>query len=245
MRSSDASFLKVIAETKIEKVMTKVRTILGVSTLSLALLLSGCGASNIVKGSGVGAGAGAVIGAGIGNVAGNTGLGAVIGGVVGGVAGGLIGNQMDKQAKELEAQVPEATVEKVNDGEAIKVTFDSGILFASSSSTLSTASRDALKRFAENMNANPDTDIKIVGHTDSTGRYEYNMKLSEERAQSVVNFLRAHNVAASRLVPIGVGPNEPVVDNSTRENRAKNRRVEVFILPNAKMVREAKQQSGE
>ncbi|MDO5036435.1 MAG: OmpA family protein [Porphyromonas sp.] len=224
--------------------MKKVYAIIGVTTLSLAMILSSCGASNTVKGSGIGAGTGAVIGAGIGKATGNTGLGAVIGGVVGGVAGGAIGHQMDKQAKELESQVPEATVEKVNDGEAIKVTFDSGILFDSSSSTLSAASRDALKRFAENMNANPDTDIKIVGHTDSTGRYEYNMKLSEDRAQSVLNYLRANNVAASRMIPLGVGPDHPVVDNSTSANRAKNRRVEIFILPNAKMIQEAQQQAA-
>ena len=152
--------------------MTKFQSILGVTTVSLGLLLSGCGASNSVKGLGIGAAAGAAIGAGIGKVAGNTAMGAAIGTALGGAAGGIIGDQMDKQAKELEEQIPEATVETVNNGEAIRVTFDSGILFATSSSTLNQASRDALRKFAENMNANPDTDIKIIGHTDATGRYE-------------------------------------------------------------------------
>nr|WP_311520571.1 OmpA family protein [uncultured Porphyromonas sp.] len=224
--------------------MTKFQSILGVTTVSLGLLLSGCGASNSVKGLGIGAAAGAAIGAGIGKVAGNTAMGAAIGTALGGAAGGIIGDQMDKQAKELEQQIPEATVETVNNGEAIRVTFDSGILFATSSSTLNQASRDALRKFAENMNANPDTDIKIIGHTDATGRYEYNMKLSEERAMSVRNFLRGYNVDVARMTSEGVGPDQPVVDNSTPENRAKNRRVEIFILPNAKMIKEAKEAAG-
>lgn len=219
--------------------MTKFQAIMGTSVLTIALIFSGCGASNTVKGAGIGAAAGAAIGAGIGRAAGNTGVGAIIGTALGGAAGGIIGNQMDKQKRELEAQIPEAEVELVNEGQAIMVTFDSGILFPSSSSTLNTASRDALTKFAQNMNANPDTDIKIVGHTDSTGRYEYNMQLSEQRAQSVFNFLRAQNVSAARMIPIGVGPDQPVVDNSTPENRQKNRRVEIFITPNAKMVKEA------
>ena len=221
--------------------MTKFQSILGATTVSLGLLLSGCGASNAVKGLGIGAAAGAAIGAGIGKVTGNTAMGAAIGTALGGAAGGIIGNQMDKQAKELEEQIPEAKVETVNNGEAIRVTFDSGILFATSSSTLNQASRDALRKFAENMNANPDTDIKIVGHTDATGRYEYNMKLSKERANSVRNFLRSYKVDESRMTSEGVGPDQPIVDNSTPENRAKNRRVEIFILPNAKMIKEAQE----
>lgn len=224
--------------------MKKIQAILSVSVVIFALILGGCGANNTLKGAGIGTGAGAVIGAVIGNAAGNAGAGAAIGGVIGGAAGGIIGSKMDKQAKELEAQIPDAEVETVNNGEAIKVTFDSGILFQTNSSTLNMASREALTRFAENMNANPDTDIRIVGHTDSTGRHEYNMQLSEKRAESVMKFLRGYGVAAGRMIPIGVGPDEPLVDNSTPENRAKNRRVEIFILPNAKMIKEAQEKAG-
>lgn len=220
---------------------TKIKGIIATSVVTLGLVLSGCGVNNAFKGAGIGAAAGAAIGAGIGAAAGNTGVGAAIGTAIGGAAGGVIGNQMDKQKKELEAQLPEAEVETINNGEAIRVTFDSGILFASSSSTLNEVSRNALKKFAANMNANPDTDIKIVGHTDVTGRYEYNMKLSKERAMSVLNYLRGQNVAANRMTAEGVGPDQPVVDNSTKENRQKNRRVEIFILPNAKMIKEAKE----
>lgn len=224
--------------------MENMKKILGISAVGLGLILGGCGANNMVKGAGIGAGAGTVIGSVIGKTAGNTAAGAAIGGIIGGATGGIIGNHMDKQAKELEQQLPEAEVETVNNGEAIKVTFDSGILFSSSSSTLSSESREALVRFAENMNANPDTEIRIVGHTDSTGKYEYNMQLSEKRAESVMNFLRAHSVAAGRMIPLGVGPDEPIVDNSTPANRAKNRRVEIFILPSEKMIKEAAAKAG-
>lgn len=221
--------------------MTKIKEFLSVSVVTLGLVLSGCGASNSLKGAGIGAAAGAAIGAGIGKVAGNAGIGAIIGTAVGGAAGGIIGNQMDKQAKELEAQIPDATVETVNNGEAIRVTFESGILFPINSSTLSADSREALRKFAENMNANPDTDIKIIGHTDSTGRYEYNMQLSRDRAMSVLNFLRANNVESSRMTSEGVGPDQPLVEGKTKADLAKNRRVEIFIVPNAKMIKEAQE----
>ena len=223
--------------------MKNVKNVLAVSALSVSLLFSGCGASNTMKGTGIGAGAGAAIGAGIGKAAGNTGMGAILGAAIGGAAGGVIGHKMDKQKKELEQQVPEAKVEKVNNGQAIKVTFDSGILFATNSSTLSADSQSALTRFAENMIANPDTDIRVVGHTDSTGRHAYNVTLSERRANSVVKFLQTRNVPGRRITSMGVGPDQPIADNSTVEGRAQNRRVEVFIVPNAKMVQEAKQEA--
>ncbi|KGN70425.1 OmpA family protein [Porphyromonas sp. COT-108 OH1349] len=220
--------------------MKNLKSIVGVSCLATALMFSGCGANNMVKGTSIGSGAGAAVGAGIGKVAGNTGVGAIIGAVVGGVAGGLIGKQMDKQKKELEQVIPEAKVETVNNGEAIRVTFDSGILFPTNSSTLNAASKTALTRFAANMKEHPDTDIRIVGHTDNTGRAEYNQKLSEKRALSVFNFLVSQGIASGRINSYGVGLTQPIADNSTVEGRAQNRRVEVFILPNAKMIEEAK-----
>lgn len=220
--------------------MKKIYLGLGAAALSISIILGGCGVNNTVKGAGIGTGAGAAIGAGIGNVAGNTGVGAIIGAVVGGVAGGIIGDQMDKQKRQLESQVPEAQVETVNNGEAIKVTFDSGILFGVDKTTLSPESREALSRFAANMNANPDTDIRIVGHTDSTGRHQYNMDLSDRRAKSVVDFLVSQNVTSKRIMSQGVGPDQPIADNSTQAGRAKNRRVEIFIVPGAKMIQKAK-----
>ena len=207
--------------------------------LSGGLILSGCGLSNTAKGAGIGAGAGAIIGAGVGRVAGNTALGAVIGGVVGGTAGTLIGKKMDKQKKELEEQVKNAKIESVNEGQAIRVTFDSGILFATNSSTLSSTSQNSLRSFAANLKANSQTDMLIIGHTDNTGSDRINDPLSLNRASSVRSFLSAQGVDSSRMRVDGKGSHEPVADNSTASGRKENRRVEVYIIPNKAMVEAA------
>ena len=207
--------------------------------LSAALVLTGCGLSNTAKGTGIGAGAGALIGAGVGRVLGNTAIGAAIGGVVGGTAGALIGKKMDKQKKELEEQVKNAKIESVNDGQAIRVTFDSGILFATNSSTLTTTSQTSLRNFAANLKVNDQTDLLIIGHTDNTGSDRINDPLSLNRASSVRTFLAGQGVASNRMRVEGKGSREPVADNSTAAGRKENRRVEVYILPNKAMVQAA------
>lgn len=211
--------------------------------LGCAVILSSCGASNTVKGGGIGAGAGAGIGAGIGAIIGGgkgAAWGAGIGSVVGGSAGAIIGNKMDKQKKELE-QINGAQVESINNGQAIKVTFESGILFATNSSTLNTASQSSLTKFAQSLNSNPDTNVEIYGHTDSSGNDQINIPLSEKRAQSVYNFLVTKGVGGTRMVSQGMGSSQPVADNSTSAGKAQNRRVEIYILPNEKMLRDAEQ----
>src|SRR5690554_594595 len=208
-----------------------------------ALILSSCGASNTVKGGGIGTGAGAAVGAGVGSVIGGgkgAAWGAGIGAVLGGTAGAIIGNKMDKQKAELEA-IEGAQVETVNEGEAIKVTFESGILYATNSSTLNAASRSSLDRFATSLQNNPDTDVRIHGHTDSTGSDAINNPLSQRRAESVYNYLLSKGVSGSRMDSQGYGSSQPIADNSTVQGRAQNRRVEVFILPNAKMIQDAKE----
>ena len=207
--------------------------------LSAALVLTGCGLSNTAKGTGIGAGAGALIGAGVGRVLGNTAIGAAIGGVVGGTAGALIGKKMDKQKKGLEEQVKNAKIESVNDGQAIRVTFDSGILFATNSSTLTTTSQTSLRNFAANLKVNDQTDLLIIGHTDNTGSDRINDPLSLNRASSVRSFLAGQGVSSDRMRVEGKGSREPVADNSTAAGRKENRRVEVYILPNKAMVEAA------
>jgi outer membrane protein OmpA-like peptidoglycan-associated protein len=209
--------------------------------LCVAILLSGCNASNTAKGTAIGGGGGAAVGAGIGallNGGKGAALGAGIGAVVGGAAGALIGNKMDKQKKELE-QIENAKVESINDGQAIKVTFDSGILFATNSSTLNQASKSALTQFAASLKNTPDTDVEIYGHTDSTGSDKINIPLSKERAGSVKSFLVGQGIADARLVTEGLGSSQPLADNTTKAGQQQNRRVEVFIIPNAKMIKDA------
>ncbi|MDD2476531.1 MAG: OmpA family protein [Dysgonamonadaceae bacterium] len=211
--------------------------------LSGALILSSCRASNTVKGGGIGAGAGAAVGAGVGSVIGGgrgAAWGAGIGAVLGGTTGAIIGNKMDKQKAELEA-IEGAQVESVNEGEAIKVTFESGILFATNSSTLNAASRSSLDKFATSLQNNPDTDVKIYGHTDSSGSDAINNPLSQRRAESVYNYLLSKGISGNRIESEGFGSSQPVADNNSVAGRSQNRRVEVFILPNAKMIQDAKE----
>lgn len=213
--------------------------------LSVALVLSSCGASNAVKGGGIGTGAGAGVGAGIGSLfGGKTGaaIGAAIGGVLGGTTGVIIGKKMDKQKEELQ-NIEGARIESVNEGQAIKVTFDSGILFATSSSTLNYASQRALDEFAVSLRNNPDTDVKIFGHTDSTGSDAVNYPLSQKRAEAVFYYLINRGVPGYRLESKGFGPSQPIADNNSVYGRGQNRRVEVFIYPNARMIEEAQQQA--
>jgi len=209
--------------------------------ISVAILLGGCNASNTAKGTAIGGGGGAAVGAGVGALLGGgkgAAWGAGIGAVVGGAAGALIGNKMDKQKKELE-KIQNAQVESVNDGQAIKVTFDSGILFASGSSTLNQASVTSLTQFANSLQANPDTNVQIFGHTDSQGGDKINVPLSNSRAVAVQNFLTGKGVSAARMTTQGLGSSQPVAAEDARGVQALNRRVEIFILPNQKMIQEA------
>ena len=210
--------------------------------LCAALVLVGCNVSNTAKGTAIGAGGGAVVGAIIGKIAGNTAIGAVIGGTVGATTGAIIGKKMDKAKKEAEA-VKNAQVETITDAnglEAVKVTFDSGILFATNKADLNATSKASLTQFAEVLKENKDMDIAIIGHTDNTGSDAINNPLSKNRAQSVSKFLKSQGVASAQIKTIdGQGSTNPVADNSTAEGRKQNRRVEVYMYASEKMINEA------
>ena len=210
--------------------------------LCAMLVLAGCNMSNTAKGTMIGAGGGAAVGAVIGAIAGNTAVGAVIGGAVGAGTGAIIGKKMDKAKKEAEA-VKSAQVQTITDAnglEAIKVTFDSGILFATNKADLNAESKASLTQFAQVLKENSDMDIAIFGHTDNTGTDAVNNPLSKNRAQSVSKFLKAQGVAASQIKTIdGQGSKNPVADNSTAEGRKQNRRVEVYMYASEQMIKEA------
>ena len=200
------------------------------------------------KGAVIGAAGGAVIGAIIGNNTGKKGkggdLGAVIGGVVGGSAGAIIGAKMDKQAQEIEEEIPGATVERVE--ESIVVTFDenSGVNFATNKYDINSSSQETLGKLIGVFNEYPETDILVVGHTDSSGADDYNMTLSKNRANAVSDYLVNNGISTSRITTRWFGETQPMSDNSTAEGRAQNRRVNIAILPNDKMVDEAKKEAG-
>jgi outer membrane protein OmpA-like peptidoglycan-associated protein len=151
---------------------------------------------------------------------------------------------MDKQAEEIQREVPSAKVERV--GEGIVVEFKSNVLFATNSAEINEASDQNLHDLVTILNKYPDTNIEIQGHTDNTGTDAYNQTLSEKRAQAVANHLiKDHNVAASRVSTKGFGESAPKYSNDTEEDRAQNRRVEFLISANEKMKNEAKQEAGD
>ena len=204
-------------------------------------------ANNKQKGAVIGATSGAVLGAIIGNNVGKGGngeLGAVIGGVVGGTAGVLIGKKMDKQAQEIEQEIPGAEVERVDDG--IVVTFDenSGVYFDTEKYNINAASQATLNKLIGVFKEYPDTNLLVVGHTDSSGSDDYNMTLSKNRAYAVTNYLISNGISSTRLTTNWFGETQPMYDNSTAEGRAKNRRVNIAILPNEKMIQDAQNESN-
>ena len=218
--------------------------------LFLSISLTNCksiqNANNKQKGAVIGAAGGAVIGAIIGNNVGKGGngeLGAVIGGVVGGTAGVLIGNKMDKQAQKIEEEIPGAKVERVDD--AIVITFDenSGVYFATNKYNINSASQQSLNKLTGIFKEYSDTDILIVGHTDSVGADDYNMTLSKNRANAVRNYLTNKGISRGRLTTNWFGESQPKHDNTTSVGRAKNRRVNIAIIPNDKMINDAKNES--
>ena len=208
---------------------------------ALGVAAGGC-ASKAGTGAVAGAGAGAVVGGAIGAATGSTAKGAIIGAAVGGAAGAIIGDQMDRRADELEDSIPGADIERV--GEGILVTFESGILFGFDSTTIQPAGRSNLATLSSNLEKYPDSNVLIVGHTDSVGADTYNMTLSQRRAESAASYLRQQGVDAGRIRTEGRGEVEPVADNSTDAGRQDNRRVEVAIFANEQLKERAREQAG-
>lgn len=233
--------------------LKKIKSKLALLIISLSILtsVSSCksiqNANNAQKGGVIGAAGGAVLGAIIGNnVGGRNGeLGAVLGGVVGGGAGVLIGNKMDKQAQKIEEEIPGAVVKRIDD--SIVITFDenSGVYFDTNKHDINAKSQVSLNKLANVFIEYPDTNISVTGHTDNSGADDHNMTLSKNRAYAVTNYLQAKGLASSRFSTNWSGESQPTNDNSTAEGRAKNRRVNVAIVPNEKMVNDAKATSGE
>ncbi len=195
--------------------------------------------NNTGKGAVIGAGAGAVLG---GVIADNTARGAIIGAAVGGAAGAIIGAQMDKQAEELEEDLPGAEVERV--GEGIQITFDSAILFDFDAADLRPVARENLSNLAASLQKYPETEVTIIGHTDARGSTEYNQRLSERRAEAAAGYLIRKGVPPGRVHTFGVGETEPVATNDTEAGRQQNRRVEVAIYASESYRRQLEAGNG-
>ena len=207
-------------------------------SLSAGIIMASC--NNLAKGTAIGAGGGAVLGAVVGKLLGNVAVGAAVGTAVGAGTGALIGKHMDKVKKQAEA---------VQNAQVVKVTFDSGILFNTSSSVLSQTAKNSLTQFANSvLKVNTDCDVAIQGYTDNQGwkgctpeqSVQKNLDLSQQRAQAVTTYLQSIGVSSNQIrSTIGYGEDGPVADNSTKAGQAQNRRVEVYLYASQAMIQAA------
>ncbi len=210
----------------------------------VGLLAGGCKTMNrSQKGAVIGAAGGGAIGGVIGRSLGNTAMGVIIGAAAGGAAGAVIGRKMDKQAEEMKEVLGDAEVKRV--GEGIVIEFKDKVLFGFNRSDLSTTAQQNLDKLVNVLNKYPDTNIEILGHTDSLGTDSYNQALSERRANAAASYLKNKGVASTRVSTRGMGETDPKVSNETEAGRAENRRVEFVITANQKMINEAKKEAGQ
>ena len=215
--------------------------ILMISLFGLAL--SGCKSMNKTqKGAVIGGASGGVIGGVVGRSVGNTAMGAIIGATVGGVAGAVIGRQMDKQAEEIAKELKDAEV--IREGEGIVINFKEKVLFGYDRSDLNGTAQANLDKLNGILLKYPETNITVIGHTDSKGSDDYNQTLSENRANAVTNYSSKHGVVNSRLTAIGKGESDPVASNETQDGSALNRRVEFVITATDNLKAEAKKETG-
>jgi outer membrane protein OmpA-like peptidoglycan-associated protein len=216
-------------------------TIITLLILSVTLFTACKSWNKSQKGAVIGTAGGAAAGAVIGKTAGNTALGAIIGAAVGGATGAIIGHRMDKQAEEIQKDIPDAKVDRVEEG--IVIEFNNEILFGFDQSSLSSNAQDNLDKLVTILKKYDDTNIEIQGHTDNKGTVKYNQNLSVRRASSVSTYLNGNGIVNSRLDTKGFGETSPKYENTTAASQAQNRRVEFLISANEKMKAEAAAQA--
>lgn len=196
----------------------------------LTLTLIGCtGAEFGNKATGVAGGAAA--GALLGQLIGRDTKGTLIGAGVGALAGLGWGAYRDKQEAELKARLRNTEVQVGRDGDYLNLNLPNGVTFATNSSNINSYFYAPLNEISKVLLQYSETKIIINGHTDSTGNYSYNQRLSERRANSVKRYFVSQGVASNRIRAIGYGEDMPIASNLTIRGREINRRVEIKILP--------------
>lgn len=197
-----------------------------IAVTALALLLGGCAnMSETQKGTAVGAGVGAGVGALVGK-----GKGAAIGAGVGALGGYIWSNHMEKKKAEMERATAGTgvSVSQTADNQ-LKLDIPSDVSFDTGRADIRPSLRPILDQFASGLRDQPNTEIRIIGHTDSTGSDAINNPLSEQRAASARDYLSSRGVDYRRIVTAGRGSREPIADNSSEAGRSKNRRVEIYL----------------
>ena len=217
--------------------------------MSVLMLPPSCGTAT-KNGALIGGGSGAAVGALVGGLIGKNTTGALIGAGVGAAvgtgAGVLIGKKMDK-AKAAAQQVSNATVETVKDRnglDAVKVSFDNGILFQTGKSNLQSGAQNSLAQFAQKvLNVYTDCDCSIYGFASSDGSDQLNLNLSQQRANAVSGYLKnTCGVAASQIKYVqgfGEDPQYLIYNQDGSENREASRRVEVYLYASDAMIKDA------
>lgn len=197
-----------------------------------ATLLAGCAPTGEMTRAQQGAIIGAVTGAVIGK---NTGdekdERAVKGAIIGGLAGAAIGSYMDQQEAALRQQLQGTGVEVQRQNDNIVLTMPDAITFDFGRADVKPQFYNVLNNLANTLNQFPETRIQIAGHTDNVGNDASNLRLSQQRANSVRDYLASVGVAPQRMQAVGYGETRPVADNSTEQGRAMNRRVEITLMP--------------
>jgi outer membrane protein OmpA-like peptidoglycan-associated protein len=207
-----------------------------VIALAALLALGGCANMNEVQrgtatGAGVGAGLGAVLGATTGGGGGQrAATGAVVGGAVGAIAGNIWSSRMEQQKRTMEQATQGTGVQVTQTADnRLKLDIPTDISFDTNRSDIKPNFRPILDKFAASLVENPYSKVSIIGHTDSTGGDAINNPLSINRAAHTRDYLSSRGVAINRIGIDGRGSHEPLVANDTEANRARNRRVEIFV----------------
>ena len=198
---------------------------------AVVILATGCAEMSDTQrrtatGAGVGALAGAVLSSATG---GRAGTGAVVGAGVGALGTYIWSQNMERQKREME-QATQGTgiaVTQTQDNQ-LKLDIPSDISFAVGRSDIQSNFAPVLDRFAEGLRNNPNTDVRIIGHTDNTGSDAVNNPLSLERAASTRNYLTGRGVDGRRIAIEGMGERQPIATNDTAQGRSRNRRVEIY-----------------
>ena len=205
------------------------------SAIVLVFILGGCASmsesqQSTAKGTAMGTGAGAAVGAIIGAIAGDPALGAGIGAGVGAVGGYIWSNRMEEQKKKMEAATEgtKVSVTQTADNQ-LKLNVPSDISFDTGQSTIKPEMHPVLNSLAAGLKSNSNSQATIIGYTDDTGNDSINNPLSVNRAASTRAYLVSQGIASNRISIDGRGASEPVAANTSPENRAKNRRVEIFV----------------
>lgn len=203
-----------------------------IAAICASMVLAGCETVQNNPRTAAGAGIGALGGAAAGTLfRGNDRRNALIGAGIGMLAGAAVGQYLDQQQRELEQSLQGTGAQVNRQGNELVVNLPSSITFATDSAQIRPGSYGALDQLAGTLQRYPQSYVDVVGHTDSTGSDTYNQQLSEQRAQSVANYLRSRGVTPARIAAYGLGETQPIATNATSEGRQANRRVEVRIIP--------------